>query len=1037
MSGLESAGFWVAGKVGTAMLKTWAQSSDFERLCERLSDRFGEKTGFSAATFADWGRNEAYMSALVSYLVPPHKFDRGALVKAITPLVGPLDEDSTAEDFAAEVADAIYTEMREAKQGDALLRLEMDQVRQAINPPGGALRTDWAPKRVQKRLGELIEQDPRAAGELQRALDGKENIGVELELLVRRPQPWLKDGGAELWLTVALLAEIVGRWPTAGEAWRTYEEKPGADRVRGIFGAADAAENNGNTQEAEVLRAQAKEFDPKHELVRLLDALRIEDPGERLEALQALPPAGNDEREARRKGLLAMALIDVGREDEGAELAAQALEILPDDLRAREAIAAAIVFANQKRWEAGHNVDRNALGTAVGHYRQILDALRESRRHKEAGGVFGRLVYCELLAGRRDAAAVLLSEAPEDELVDEVPVELAGLALTAGDPERVDSLMQYYKGDSAGGSLLRIRMQLRDPETRAAGVAALDRGVANDDFEFAVMRLMAALPSTEEVPWSDQAEKIVRNEKPVMASQLKAEWYERRDEPDAARRELAKHAGEPRALRALMMLYANDQRWDKATPHALALLNLDPDLADRVAAGQVLKHAGETDRAEAALKEVFEHPEADAEERSAAFDELADIFMRSRRFEEARRLASAAEDAGIASASWLAAHSLARLGETEAAFEVADQLTPRNDLDRMLLSDLVFAHETSKRSLERLIEMADDLPVPNESLEGQIVIALLRCDENELDAKLIARAGPQQFVERFPESKLLWRESIPQEREELLERIRELTEGRAKATALAEKHIFEDGDWPVGALAAAIGKGLAETWTLLSSLPINYEAEELRLAEVEAAQDAAGGPLLIDTAALCVLELLPDKVVDALLAEYPHSEKTASTVDDLLRATIDPSPANDSEPATSLGWDLAEGRPVMQEISAAEARIPKERARRMLELGRRFKTGAEQPEGDSDMADSSVTTVYKDILAAARASGRCVYADDRFLRRMLVAEGIETVGTLTLLDTLVANGAIDASDRDRAHAAMRARRAIDLPPQDQGSTATL
>jgi tetratricopeptide (TPR) repeat protein len=1009
------------------MLKTWAQSSDFERLCERLANRFGERTGFSAAAFADWGRNEAYMAALVSYLLPPHEFDRGALIKAITPLVGPLDEDSTAEDFAAEVADAIYAEMREAKEGDALVRFEMDRVLQATASSGGALSTSWAPKRAQKRLGELIEQDPRGAGALQRALDGKEDLGAELELLVRRPQPWLKDGGAELWLTVAQLTEIAGRWPTAGEAWRTYEEKPGADRVRGIFGAADAAENTGNAQEAEALRAQAKAFDQEHDLVKLLDALRNDDPGQRLKALEALPPASNDEQEARRKGLQAMALIDLGREDEGAELAGQALEVLPDDLRAREAVAASIVCANQKRWEAGHNVDRNALRTAVGHYRQILEALRESRRQKEAGGVFGRLVYCELLAGRRDDAAVLLAEVPEEELVDEVPVELAGLALTAGDPGRADSLMQYYQGESAGGNLLRIQMQLRDPETRAAGVAALDHGVTNKDFEFAVMRLMAALPSTGEVPWSDQAEEIVRNEKPVMASQLKAEWYERHAEPDAARRELAKHAGEPRALRALMLIYANDQRWDRAAPHALALLDLDPDLADRVAAGQVLRHAGESDRAEAALKRVFEHPEADIEERSAAFDELADMFMRSRRFEEARRLASAADEAGIPSASWLAAHSLARLGETEEAFEVADQLTPRNDLDRMLLSDLVFAHETPKRSLERLIEMADELPTPNESFEGQIVIALLRCDRDELDANLVERAGPQQFVERFPESKLLWRESIPQEEEELLERLRELTEGRAEAASLAEKHIFEDGDWPVGALAAAIGKGLAETWTLLTSLPISYEVEELRHAEVEAAQNAAGGPLLVDTAALCVLELLPDDVVDALLAEYPHSEKTASTVDDLLRATIDPGPANDSEPAMSLGWDLAGGRPVMQEISAAEARIPKERALLMLDLGRRFKTAPEHPENDSDLADSTVPTIYKDVLAIARSSGRCVYSDDRFLRRMFVAEGIETVGTIALLDTLVASGAIHADDRTRALAAMGERRAIDLP----------
>jgi hypothetical protein len=117
----------------------------------------------------------------------------------------------------------------------------------------------------------------------------------------------------------------------------------------------------------------------------------------------------------------------------------------------------------------------------------------------------------------------------------------------------------------------------------------------------------------------------------------------------------------------------------------------------------------------------------------------------------------------------------------------------------------------------------------------------------------------------------------------------------------------------------------------------------------------------------------------------------------------------------------------MQEISAAEARIPKERARLMLDLGRRFKTAPEQPENDSDLADSTVPTIYKDVLAIARSSGRCVYSDDRFLRRMLVAEGIETVGTIALLDTLVASGAIHADDRARALAAMGERRAIDLP----------
>jgi len=121
----------------------------------------------------------------------------------------------------------------------------------------------------------------------------------------------------------------------------------------------------------------------------------------------------------------------------------------------------------------------------------------------------------------------------------------------------------------------------------------------------------------------------------------------------------------------------------------------------------------------------------------------------------------------------------------------------------------------------------------------------------------------------------------------------------------------------------------------------------------------------------------------------------------------------------------------MQEISAAEANVPKERARRMLDLGRKFKTAAERRENDSEeSAESIVTTIYKDIIAVARSSGRCVYSDDRFLRRMLAAEGIGTVGTATLLDTLVESGAINAADRTRGLDALRERRAINLLPEE-------
>ena len=79
--------------------------------------------------------------------------------------------------------------------------------------------------------------------------------------------------------------------------------------------------------------------------------------------------------------------------------------------------------------------------------------------------------------------------------------------------------------------------------------------------------------------------------------------------------------------------------------------------------------------------------------------------------------------------------------------------------------------------------------------------------------------------------------------------------------------------------------------------------------------------------------------------------------------------------------------------------------------------------------DSTVTAIYKDILAIAQSSERGVYTDDRLIRRMLAAEGVETVGSVTLLDTLVESGAISPADRARSLAALHERRAIDLPPE--------
>lgn len=131
MSGLEgfAAGAALRGAAGAA--RHFAKTTEFDRLCDRLADRF-RYLGWSEAHFRAWGEDGAFVEALGTLLQPPHKPDREALVAAITPLVGRVDADTPAQTFAEMVAAAIEMEIRFAKEGDSLVRAEFDRLEHVV-----------------------------------------------------------------------------------------------------------------------------------------------------------------------------------------------------------------------------------------------------------------------------------------------------------------------------------------------------------------------------------------------------------------------------------------------------------------------------------------------------------------------------------------------------------------------------------------------------------------------------------------------------------------------------------------------------------------------------------------------------------------------------------------------------------------------------------------------------------------------------------------------------------------------------------------
>jgi Tfp pilus assembly protein PilF len=133
MSGLESAAIGLLYKAASSRTSRFFESTEFERLCQRLADRFAQQAPLGAADYELWAKDDAFATALARYLEPPHQFDRAALIAAITPLVGSLDGETSSKQFSEMLADAIPEELRQAKDGDSLLRLEGDRIVTAVS----------------------------------------------------------------------------------------------------------------------------------------------------------------------------------------------------------------------------------------------------------------------------------------------------------------------------------------------------------------------------------------------------------------------------------------------------------------------------------------------------------------------------------------------------------------------------------------------------------------------------------------------------------------------------------------------------------------------------------------------------------------------------------------------------------------------------------------------------------------------------------------------------------------------------------------
>jgi hypothetical protein len=1030
MSGAEGPAFSLGLKLAVAAGKRFFKTTEFGRLCQRLADRFGDRTPYGAADYAAWASDDAFAAALGRYTTPPHEFDREAFVAAITPLVGPLDPDTPAEAFAGMVADAIREELRMAKTGDELLRLESDRIIQAVEA-GRQVEPDrdvtWAPLRARHVLERLLDKDARGAAQLRSTVGGRD-LRTTLPGLVNDQPAWLRDASCHVWEAVGRLCEVTGCWREAQRAFLETSERPGCDRARALMAASGSAGFAGDQEAANALRERADAIDPDHTMVRLVAINEEPDAAKRLALLSEIPASGDVELDGLLEAVRTIALLDAGDFETAERSARAAAALAPWSAAVRWASPAVVVARNRERRRTGAATQRRELLEAAESYRQLRDDLRQSRRYGESGGMLQRVAECQNLADRADLAHVTLTEAlPEELSAGDVALLLAEAAINSDAPDLAEELLAHYHGEHEGAELLRAHLGLRRPESRQEAVQVLDRRVARGDFEAAGPRMIAAIPPTDEVEWSDEAEALVRDKEPALASFLKAEWHERRGRTQDARRELARHADDPRALRELMLKFGQREEWLKAATPARALLTKEPDLETQVMVAQALRRAGDRAQGEAVLRQVLDHPDVHAHEVAEAFDELATELLQQGRLREAHELAESIAERGYPEAGWVTAYVLAVGGKASEARRRIEGLTPRQPKDATLAAQLHYWVDPPAEALERILALADDLAEPDEAIELMATLALLRAPDEAVTPQLVERAGPAQFVERFPDSKALWKQRISDDNA-AVELLRELARDRAQAATAAETHILRDGDRPVGTLAFAVGMSLAEVWARLPALPVAYDGRSLD-AEVAVARSASGSPVIVETGALHSLHVVGDELTQKVLEEFPLSVTAQATSEDLIRATT-PDVSEGQEVVRQVHWSPEHNEMVFVEMTPEQAAVPRNVAQAMQRLAGRLQPGppvsVEQP--DAEESRPAVVRTYAEVFELARQTGYPVYSDDRFFRSMLSDAGVATFGTVALWMALREDNIITEEQFTDAVKRLHERGALGLPP---------
>lgn len=1057
---LSSALGGAAGKAGgllVAKAAEWLKGDEFDRIFAAVAERVAPEVGISM--LARVRTDGTVIELVAAFIEDPESWDQPALVDAIEPLVGPLDDDGSPRETAERIADLVRESAWQAfaKDREAIVHTVRSEVRPLARLAAPRfLSEEWIPRQALELVRRLSKEHPEEAARLEDALADESRRRRELTNLIRKPQGWLRDGSSAVWATLADLAIAHGLLDVAEGALVEASDRAGGDRVRLLSRAAQVAYLRGDAARADALLDEARSLDRDHPAIAIAIARRSEDPAERLELLTGIEP--QDDLQAAAVAVdRALALLSLGDFDGARQQRERAVAANADSPTVRELSAVIVLVENANR-SVDEEVDWTGLAEAGADFLSLREELLSLGRYREAAWMLARSSEAFLLAGdqRRARAGVETISDEERENADAEGLrQLARAALRADLPTVARELLEPIEPSDEERRLLLAQALLATERDPSAALAILDEAISHSsDAEHRALaghqRLLAA-KTVEGVALSDEALAALEAVDPILAHIFEADELKQEEKYAEAEGLLLPHQQDSRALQLLVEIARARKDWNIALQLQRELLARGATPDKRMQEAQLLTESGDIAGALSALATLRADSKVPPDTRAWAFARSASLLYSARKFSELvdvvrvwRALMPDDENVG-----WALVRGHGHLARWEEALAVLDgrdertdgqksiPLQPYDEEDAVLAATVLTNALPPAEAIPRIAALSDQFNRSVELLEAFIIYAGVGTDD--LPAEVAARRALtfQEFHERFPESQIIRAYEAPTTAEEFEEFAREHAGPRASTGADLYEQVAH-GEATIALLAAALGRHSVEVWAGIQPLPIGYGDDGLDQLELADAVEAVGKPAVWDVSSLYIVGGLGPDIATAATNFLPASVIAQSTLDDVA-ATGGGLTADAEGELTFFSWDERLGRSRVTVLPAEEVDRQNNALQGTFALARSLRavenvdllSPGRLDHLASWAADETVSPAFLAWPATFAVAARLdlpVFSDDRYVRLQARRSELRSFGTCALLDALVQLGHLEPGVRDECRRRLRLSFATGLVP---------